>query len=88
MSFLNKIMISCKQATYLYEKKKEGKLDAPERFGLWVHLLYCRFCRLFIRQVEQIESAAHKFYQNTERFRLPGDKKVALQKAFDEELKK
>jgi predicted anti-sigma-YlaC factor YlaD len=86
MILIDKILINCKQATYLHEKKKEGKLDAMERFGLWVHLLYCKFCRLFIKQVEQLESATRKFYQNTERFNLTPERKAEIQKAFDDKL--
>lgn len=89
MSMLNKIMISCKQASYLHEKKVEGKLDSAERLGLWIHLLYCRFCRRFIKQVELLKAEAHKFYHTAEqRFHLSPTRKAELQKAFDEQLKK
>ncbi len=88
MILIDKIKISCKQATYLHEKKREGKLDSMERFGLWFHLLYCKFCALFIKQVEQIESVAHQLYQKTERFHLSPERKVEMQKALDEQLKK
>lgn len=86
MILIDKIAISCKQATYLHEKRKEGKLDNTERFGLWLHLLYCKFCRLFIRQVEQIESVTRGFYQNTGHIHLSPERKADLQKAFDEKL--
>ena len=89
MSILNKIAISCKQATYLHEKKKEGKLDGAERFGLWFHLLYCKFCKLFIKQTELLQSATHKLLQTAEtKFHLSPSRKTELQKAFEEELKK
>ena len=89
MSILNKIVISCKQATYLHEKKKEGKLDGMEGFGLWLHLLYCKFCKLFIKQSEFLQTATHKLYQTAEpKFHLAPTRKAQLQKAFDEELKK
>ena len=88
MILIDKILISCKQATYLHEKKKEGKLDAPEKFGLWVHLLCCKFCRLFIKQVEQLEASTRRFYQNDQAFHLSPSRKAELKKAFDEQLKK
>ena len=89
MSILNTIAISCKQATCLHEKKNEGKLDAMEGFGLWVHLLYCRFCKLFIKQVEILETASHKLNQTAEtKFHLTPTRKAELRKAFEEELKK
>ena len=89
MSMLNKIKISCKEASYLHEKKMDGKLNATEAFGLWVHLLYCRFCRQFVKQVELLKSQTHKFYQTAEqRFHLSPTKKAQLQKVFDEQLGK
>lgn len=88
MILVEKIVISCKQATYLHEKKKEGKLDGIERFGLWFHLLYCKFCKLFVKQVEQIESMARKFYKRNENLHLSDTRKSEMQKAFDTELKK
>jgi hypothetical protein len=59
-----------------------------ERFGLWFHLLYCKFCKLFIRQVEQLESATRKFYQNTERFHLSAERKAGMKRALDVHLNK
>ena len=88
MILIDKILISCRQATYLHEKKKEGKLDAAERFGLWVHLLYCKFCRLFIKQVEQLETSARRLNSNGPAFHLSSDRKAELKKAFDEKLRK
>jgi hypothetical protein len=89
MSTLNKIFINCKQATYLSERKREGKLDVAEGLGLWIHLLYCKFCKQFVRQVELLQTITHKFYQSAEqRFHLTPTRKAQLQKAFDEQLKK
>lgn len=57
---MSKLFINCRQATYLHEQKKEGKLSLAERFGLWLHLLYCGICRLFVKQVEEVEQACGK----------------------------
>ena len=89
MSMLGKILISCKQASYLHEKKREGKLDTAEGLGLFIHLLYCRFCRQFVKQVELLERSSRKLFQSAEqRFHLSSIRKAELQKAFNEELKK
>ena len=88
MILIDKILISCKQATYLHEKKEEGRLDGAEQFGLWVHLLYCKFCRLFIKQVEQLEVSTRRFKQNDHAFKLSPERKARLEKAFGEQLKK
>ncbi len=55
----NTLMITCRDATFLYTKKKEGKLSLAERLALWFHLLMCKFCALFLKQTEDLEKAAH-----------------------------
>jgi len=89
MSLLQKIAINCQRATYLHEKNREGKLDAMERLGLWIHLLYCKFCKAFFKQIDVIETSSKKLSDNpAPSSGLSDSKKTALQKAFDEQLKK
>lgn len=45
-----KTVLNCKQATILALKKEEGKISISERIKLSYHLLYCRFCRRFVKQ--------------------------------------
>lgn len=63
---MSKLFINCKQATYLHEQKKEGKLSIAERFGLWLHLLVCGICRLFVKQVEEVEKVCGKVSANAD----------------------
>ena len=82
MSFFDKIWIGCKQATYLNEKKREGKLSFAEGLGLSIHLLYCSFCKLFFKQMEFLEKQAKRFDER--KYQMSAEKKGALQKAIDE----
>lgn len=50
--------MTCREATYLHEQKKEGKLTFGQRLSLGFHLLYCHLCRLFVKQAEQLEQQA------------------------------
>jgi len=43
--------MDCKEATYLISKSQEEKLTIKERVKLEMHLMACKFCKLF-----QIES--------------------------------
>lgn len=43
-------MIKCRENTERIVKAQHGKLTAWERFGMFVHLLYCKACRLFKKQ--------------------------------------
>lgn len=45
-----KTVLDCKQATLLSLKKEEGKISIPERVKLFYHLLYCIYCRRFVKQ--------------------------------------
>jgi hypothetical protein len=45
-----KTVFNCKQATLLSLKKEEGKISISERVKLFYHLLYCSYCRRFVKQ--------------------------------------
>ena len=78
--------MNCHDATYLHEKKKEGKISVWERFGLWFHLLYCKFCNLFFRQVSQLENASKHLEES--KVSLTPAAKATIQKSLDEEMKR
>lgn len=50
MYLFKKTVFDCKQATLLSLKKEEGKITIPERVKLFYHLLYCVYCRRFVKQ--------------------------------------
>ena len=57
--------MTCKEATYLNELKKEGKLLFSQRIGLWVHLLYCNLCRRFVKQAAVLDEQAKQVGNST-----------------------
>lgn len=83
---MSKLFIKCRQATYLHEQKKEGKLSLAERFGLWLHLLYCGICRLFVKQVEEIEQASGKV-ATSEKAQMPEAAKQRIQQQLQNEIR-
>ncbi len=88
MKGFNKILICCKQATYLHEKQREGKLRFFERMGLAIHLLYCSFCKLFIKQIEQLETCTKQYQQIQEnKNKFSSSRKAELQKVLNEAMK-
>lgn len=42
--------LNCKEATYLTELSKEGKLTTMLKFRLWYHLTICESCKNFKKQ--------------------------------------
>ncbi|OGV11033.1 MAG: hypothetical protein A2237_01360 [Stygiobacter sp. RIFOXYA2_FULL_38_8] len=62
---IDKMMITCSDATMYVSKREEGKLSFQDRFKLFLHLAICKFCRLFaiqnkmiIKEIKHIHSEA------------------------------
>jgi len=49
----------CKTATRLQSEALDGKLPLRQRFGLRVHLLLCKWCRRYGKQITFLRNAAH-----------------------------
>ena len=45
-----KILITCRDATNFISQKEEGKISFNHRIKLAIHLLICKFCKLFYKQ--------------------------------------
>ena len=45
--FIHIFTLSCKQATYLIEKRIHAPLSVTERMRLAIHLSLCRLCRAY-----------------------------------------
>ncbi len=52
---MNKIMLSCKDATHLVVKKNHETLNMWDKMKLFMHLSMCRFCSLFEKQNKIID---------------------------------
>lgn len=47
---------SCRRATELISKAQDVPLDSKERFALRLHLLLCRWCRRYEKQIHVLRS--------------------------------
>lgn len=63
---LKDYMLSCKQASQLVSQSFDRPISARERLALAFHLMICKFCRRFNRQLTQISSVIHKLTRHTE----------------------
>lgn len=55
----------CHKATQLSVKKEEnGKLSGVEKFQLFYHLLWCRICRRFVKQIRRINTMGSNYTGN------------------------
>src|SRR6266705_6520899 len=51
---------NCKAVTRLQSEALDRKLPLRQRFGLRVHLLLCKWCRRYGKQITFLRSAAHE----------------------------
>jgi hypothetical protein len=53
-------MLNCKQATQLMSQAQDRPLALKDRLGLRLHLLICRACSRFNRQLGVMRQALHR----------------------------
>jgi hypothetical protein len=50
-------MLSCKEVTDLASRALDAPLDWHQRFGMRLHLLFCRLCRRYVRHLRFLDRA-------------------------------
>lgn len=56
MSLMTTLMLSCRKATELMERRSMQPLSAMERMQLWMHERACNGCRVFDKQSKAIDN--------------------------------
>jgi hypothetical protein len=51
---------TCREASRLQSEALDRKLSLVQRFGLAVHLMICKWCRRYGKQVRFLRDAAHE----------------------------
>ena len=51
---------NCKQASRLQSEALDHKLPVAQRVGLRIHLLLCKWCRRYGKQIRFLRDAAHE----------------------------
>lgn len=57
---MNFIMLSCKRATELIEKKKHCNLSILKSLQLKMHLSMCKYCSNYFKQTSLLDSLMYK----------------------------
>lgn len=52
---------TCKQTSFLLSQGQDRPLKLPEKFCLRAHLLVCRSCRGFSRQLDFMRAALRRY---------------------------
>ena len=73
-----KLMITCKEATRYISMKEERKLTPRQRFGLWLHLGVCSFCKLFMKQNKIIASVSKHIHEENETLTTAEKEKIVV----------
>lgn len=62
---MSRMLLSCKEATYLVEKEMESSLTFMEKFRLSIHLKLCKVCSVYQHQSKTINKAVEKWTKNS-----------------------
>ena len=54
-------MLTCQEATRLMSEEQDRELQMGERLGLSMHLVACRGCRQFHKQMDFLRMACRRF---------------------------
>jgi hypothetical protein len=68
---LDNLSVSCREAARLQSAALDRKLTLLERFGLRCHLLLCKWCSRYGRQIEFLRSVAREQAQDDRHAPLP-----------------
>lgn len=78
-------MLSCKEVSLLLSRACDERLPWRVRLAVRLHLLYCRGCRQFEKQLHVLRSAAHRLADHldaTSRQVLPEAARRRIRKAM------
>jgi hypothetical protein len=53
------LMPTCRQVARIQSDALDQPLTSFKRFGLWLHLLVCKWCRRYGKQIRFLRHAAH-----------------------------
>jgi hypothetical protein len=58
------LLPACREASRLQSEALDRKLSVPQRFGLSLHLLVCKWCRRYGKQIRFLREAAQEHPEN------------------------
>lgn len=81
---MNILMLSCKKATELIEKRLVTKLSSIEKIQLKMHTTVCSQCSTYEKQSDIIEKSIAEIHQsNNESLKLSSEKKEQILKQLE-----
>ncbi len=74
-------MLDCKQASQIISQSLDRNLTIRERFALKLHLLICKYCKLFSRQMQILRVAIKQMsasIENNHKIEMPSEAKKRI----------
>lgn len=59
-------MFNCKKVTYLVSESLDRKLSLYQRMGIRIHLMMCKFCSRYQKQLLLLRKTAHLYSESSE----------------------
>lgn len=84
-------MITCEMAARLISESLDGKLPLGRRMALKIHLLMCRLCPRFLRQMLFLKAASNHYEKEIEEdtsYSLPADAREKIRSLLAPDLEK
>jgi len=90
MSRLKSVVYNCRKATFLIDKKMNGKISFRESMELRIHLLGCDVCSLYVKQSGKIDEMIKALLKTPTQsgLRLGDSFKNGMQAEIEEQLNK
>ncbi len=87
MAKLARMMIACDEATYLASKSRDNKLNFKERMNLRIHLLSCKYCLRYARDIRILDEYFQKHLEAGKHHHLNSSEKKRIKTRVLKELK-
>ncbi|HMG83537.1 MAG TPA: hypothetical protein VK559_10925 [Ferruginibacter sp.] len=81
MSYLNRILNNCSEASLLALKSKEETLSFKQKFETRFHIYFCKCCKNFEKQSGKIDTSLKAFFKDIE------NKDVKASESFKNKMK-
>jgi len=79
-------MLTCKEATRLISKSRDQRLIWRERFAVRVHLITCKYCKRFLKQLTVIRDAFSqitKLIEMDDSIQIPAETKTRISNSIE-----
>ncbi len=65
---MSKLMLSCREATQMVSESMDRKLPFQDRVLIRMHLLMCRYCSRFSKQMKILRNVSRAHAEHSEEF--------------------